>query len=58
MDFNLTQEQTQFADALRRWVEKDYSFEQRKHIIASPEGFSDQAWVGLTELGALALPVP
>ncbi|MFZ6639258.1 acyl-CoA dehydrogenase family protein [Undibacterium sp. TC4M20W] len=58
MDFNLTQEQTQFADALRRWVEKDYGFEQRKQIIESAEGISDKAWGGLAELGALALPVP
>ncbi|MCH8618433.1 acyl-CoA dehydrogenase [Undibacterium sp. TS12] len=58
MDFNLTQEQTQFADALRRWVEKDYNFEQRKRIITSAEGVSSDAWAGLTELGALALPVP
>ncbi|MCX7220118.1 MAG: acyl-CoA dehydrogenase [Burkholderiales bacterium] len=58
MDFNLTQEQSQFADALRRWVEKDYNFEQRKHIIASDAGVSPSAWAALAELGALALPVP
>ena len=58
MDFNLTQEQTQFADALRRWVEKDYGFEQRKQIIESAEGVSPKAWAGLAELGAMALPVP
>ncbi|MBC3916104.1 acyl-CoA dehydrogenase family protein [Undibacterium sp. CY18W] len=58
MDFNLTQEQKQFADALRRWVEKDYGFEQRKHVIESAEGVSAKAWADLAELGALALPVP
>jgi alkylation response protein AidB-like acyl-CoA dehydrogenase len=58
MDFNLSQEQTQFADALRRWVEKDYSFEQRKNIIKSSSGISDAAWSALTELGAMALPIP
>ncbi len=58
MDFNLTQEQTQFADALRRWVEKDYNFEQRKHIITSATGVSANAWSALTELGATALPIP
>ena len=30
MDFSLTQEQKQFAESVRRWVEKDYNFEQRK----------------------------
>jgi alkylation response protein AidB-like acyl-CoA dehydrogenase len=58
MDFALTQEQTQFAEAVRRWVEKDYGFEQRKHIIASEEGVSAAAWSALAELGATALPVP
>ncbi|MES2047503.1 MAG: acyl-CoA dehydrogenase [Pseudomonadota bacterium] len=58
MDFNLSQEQTQFADALRRWVEKDYTFEQRKNIIKSSSGTSEAAWSALTELGAMALPIP
>lgn len=58
MDFNLSQEQTQFADALRRWVEKDYTFEQRKNIISSSTGISKNAWSELTELGAMALPIP
>ncbi|SFU84645.1 acyl-CoA dehydrogenase family protein [Pseudoduganella namucuonensis] len=58
MDFNFKEEQQQFADALRRWVDKDYGFETRKRIIHSPAGVSDEAWATLTELGMLALPVP
>ncbi|MET3117206.1 alkylation response protein AidB-like acyl-CoA dehydrogenase [Undibacterium sp. GrIS 1.8] len=58
MDFSLTQEQQQFADAIKRWVAKDYNFEQRKHIIQSEAGVSDTAWAALAELGAMALPVP
>ncbi|HEX5345190.1 MAG TPA: acyl-CoA dehydrogenase [Duganella sp.] len=58
MDFNLTQEQQQFADALRRWVDKDYSFETRKRIIHSASGVSDVAWDTLVALGMTALPVP
>lgn len=58
MDFTFTQEQQQFSDALRRWTEKDYTFEQRKHIVLSASGTSDKAWETLTELGMLALPVP
>ncbi|MES2933324.1 MAG: acyl-CoA dehydrogenase family protein [Pseudomonadota bacterium] len=58
MDFTFTQEQQQFADALRRWVDKDYSFDQRRKIIESSKGVSDAAWDGLAELGMLALPVP
>jgi alkylation response protein AidB-like acyl-CoA dehydrogenase len=58
MDFTFKEEQQQFADALRRWVDKDYSFEARKKIIHSESGVSDQAWGSLVELGMLALPVP
>ena len=57
MDFNYTPEQRQFSDALRRWAEKDYSFEQRKKIIHGA-GVSDAAWSTLAELGMTALPVP
>ncbi|MGB7480960.1 MAG: acyl-CoA dehydrogenase family protein [Burkholderiaceae bacterium] len=58
MDFNFTQEQQQFADALRRWAAKDYGFEQRSKIVYSEAGVSDAAWAALTELGLTALPVP
>jgi hypothetical protein len=49
----LTQEQQQFADALRRWVDKDYSFETRKRIIHRPAGCRT-AWDTLVELGMTA----
>jgi alkylation response protein AidB-like acyl-CoA dehydrogenase len=58
MDFNFTQEQQQFSDALRRWIEKDYTFEQRNKIVYSEQGVSDRAWATLTELGMTALPIP
>jgi alkylation response protein AidB-like acyl-CoA dehydrogenase len=57
MDFTFTQEQQQFSDALRRWVEKDYTFDQRKKIVLSDSGTSDIAWTTLAELGMTALPV-
>lgn len=58
MDFNFKEEQQQFADALKRWIAKDYSFETRRNIIHSDSGVSDAAWATLTELGMTALPVP
>ena len=58
MDFTFTHEQQQFSDALRRWVEKDYTFDQRKKIVLSETGTSDTAWATLTELGMTALPIP
>jgi alkylation response protein AidB-like acyl-CoA dehydrogenase len=58
MDFNFKEEQQQFADALRRWVDKDYGFDVRHRIVHSASGVSDLAWATLTELGMTALPVP
>jgi alkylation response protein AidB-like acyl-CoA dehydrogenase len=58
MDFNFNTEQLQFADALKRWIARDYSFEARRAIIRSDAGVSDTAWATLAELGMTALPVP
>src|SRR6476661_1930592 len=58
MHFNFTQEQQQFSDALRRWIDKDYTFDHRNKIIRSEQGVSDAAWATLAELGMTALPVP
>jgi alkylation response protein AidB-like acyl-CoA dehydrogenase len=58
MDFNFTPEQQQFKDALRRFIDKDYGFEQRNKIVYSEQGVSEAAWATLTELGMTALPIP
>ena len=58
MDFNYTPEQQQFRDALRRFIDKDYTFEHRNKIVHSEKGTSDDAWATLTELGMTALPIP
>lgn len=58
MNFNYTLEQQQFRDALRRFIDKDYTFEQRNKIVHSEQGTSDQAWATLSELGMTALPAP
>jgi alkylation response protein AidB-like acyl-CoA dehydrogenase len=58
MDFNFNQEQLQLADAVRRWIARDYGFDARRAIVESNAGVSDGAWATLTELGLTALPVP
>jgi alkylation response protein AidB-like acyl-CoA dehydrogenase len=58
MDFDFKEEQLQFAEALKRWIARDYDFEARRASIHSPHGSSSQAWATLTELGMTALPVP
>lgn len=58
MDFDFKEEQLQFADALKRWIARDYDFEKRRAIVRSSEGASSEAWATLAELGMTALPVP
>jgi alkylation response protein AidB-like acyl-CoA dehydrogenase len=58
MDFNFKEEQLQLADALKRWIARDYDAERRRAIVASSAGVSDAAWATLAELGLMALPLP
>ena len=58
MDFSFTEEQQLLEDTVRRFVAKDYAFEQRRAILASAAGWSREAWQQLAELGLLALNVP
>ncbi|SEI76529.1 acyl-CoA dehydrogenase family protein [Paraburkholderia diazotrophica] len=58
MDFNFTEEQQQFADALRRYLDKHYGFEARQASVRSEAGVSEEHWSAFTELGLTALPVP
>lgn len=57
MDFDFTDEQTQLGDAVRKWVDKAYSFERRQHITQSG-GFSRQAYGELADLGLCGLSIP
>ncbi|CCF99027.1 acyl-CoA dehydrogenase family protein [Ralstonia solanacearum] len=58
MDFSFTDEQKQLADAVRRFIDKDYGFEARNKVVYSAEGVSQAHWDALAELGLTALPVP
>jgi alkylation response protein AidB-like acyl-CoA dehydrogenase len=58
MDFTFNDEQQQFADALRRYLDKSYGFEARQAIVRSEAGVSAEHWAAFAELGLTALPVP
>lgn len=58
MDFRLSEEQQQFSESLQRWIERDYSFEDRKEIIYSDTGVSTRSFNALGDLGAIALAIP
>ena len=58
MDFNFTEEQQLLADTVRRFVREHYSFESRREILKSKEGWSRDLWQQLAGLGLTALNVP
>ena len=57
MDFDFSDDQQQLRDAVRKWVEKGYSFDRRRAAVAAG-GFSRDVWNELAELGLTALTVP
>lgn len=58
MDFNFTEEQQLLADTVRRFVREHYSFEARREILQSKQGWSRELWQQLAHLGITALNVP
>tara|TARA_R110002096_G_scaffold13370_2_gene47414 strand:+ start:2268 stop:3404 length:1137 start_codon:yes stop_codon:yes gene_type:complete len=58
MDFELSDEQRQLQDSVARFVQTNYSFEQRRALVATDAGFSENNWKQFAELGWLALSLP
>ena len=57
MDFDFSDDQDQLRDAVRKWVDKAYTFERRRSI-AKDGGCSADAYQELAELGLCGLYVP
>ena len=56
MNFDYNEEQQLLADAVRRFIQKDYGFEGRKKIVASTEGHSESVWSTFAEMGLTGIP--
>jgi alkylation response protein AidB-like acyl-CoA dehydrogenase len=56
MDFDFTDDQESLRDAVRRWVDKGFSFE-RRHAIAKAGGATREVYRELAELGLTGLAV-
>ena len=54
MDFDFTDDQESLRDAVRKWVDKGYTFERRRSIEAAG-GFSREAYGELADLGLAGL---
>ncbi len=57
MNFDFTDDQQQLRDAVRKWVDKGYSFERRRATVKAG-GFSRDAFNEMAELGLCGLYVP
>jgi hypothetical protein len=57
MDFNFNDDQEQLRDAVRKWVDRSYTFERRAGI-AKAGGFDRAAYGELAELGLTGIYVP
>jgi alkylation response protein AidB-like acyl-CoA dehydrogenase len=57
MDFDFSDDQEQLRDAVRKWVDKGYSFERRR-AAEKAGGFDRAAFGELAELGLTGLYVP
>jgi alkylation response protein AidB-like acyl-CoA dehydrogenase len=57
MDFDFNEEQRALEDTVRRFITRDYSFEARRAIHATPAGWSRGVWQALADLGVLALNI-
>lgn len=58
MNFELSDEQQQFAHALRKWTERAYAFDHRQKVVARAAGGDAADWAALSDLGLTALAVP
>ena len=56
MNFDYNEEQQLLAASIRRFLDKDYTFEARKKIVASSEGYSEAISSTFAEIGLLGLP--
>ncbi|MDE2396759.1 MAG: acyl-CoA dehydrogenase family protein, partial [Burkholderiales bacterium] len=56
MDFDFTDEQESLRDAVRRWVERGFTF-QRRHELAKAGGATRPVWAELGDLGLTGLVV-
>ena len=56
MDFSLTEEQQMLADSVERFLQKNYSHELRRDMVANRQAMSEEVWQGFASLGLLGVP--
>jgi len=58
MDFSLNEDQVLLRDSIARQVADLFPFDRRQEAVATEQGFRDDDWRILAELGCMAAPFP
>tara|TARA_B100000676_G_scaffold311720_1_gene382688 strand:- start:431 stop:1567 length:1137 start_codon:yes stop_codon:yes gene_type:complete len=58
MDLRFTEEQQLLADSAAKFFEDAYDLPRRRERVASEQGYSEELWSSMAELGWLALRLP
>ena len=58
MDIALSEEQQLLKDSAERFIERDYTFDTRRKLVETEEGFDRAIWQQFAELGWLGLGMP
>jgi pimeloyl-CoA dehydrogenase small subunit len=56
MDFSFTEEQTLLRNSVQKFIQNDYTFENRRAIAKSEHGWKRENWSTFAELGLLGAP--
>ena len=51
MDFSLTEEQQLLQDSINQFIEREYTFDDRKKFLDSEKGFNEENWKTFGSLG-------
>ncbi len=57
MEFSLNEEQQQLKDALRRYLDKNYTFDARRQQLKTSDKFSATHWQSFAEFGLLGIGI-
>ncbi len=57
MDFSLAEERRLLQDTVKRYLGREYTFEQRRKRLAAGSGFSREVWKQLADLGVLGIGI-
>lgn len=58
MNFDLSDEQQQLADSVRKYLASHYDFEKRQAIVRSASGIGNAVWATFADMGLTAIALP